>query len=343
MKTKRNVLSTLGLVLSLLALLLPVPGLAAGAGPEGAAAVTASTYYDSGWHNVAPGLPCLTLTHGLGGNPLDYAVELEFLDTNDGLGINRFGYGGLDLPGPPPPPPGRYGGHWEKLTASTIDLCRGDDDMAADRMRVRVWLPPTTPDYASPWTPINPGQTISFPHNLGVNRDDLSVGLWFRGTARGIHHRGFGGLAISALQELHGAHWHHLTENGVQVTRHPADTNVEEVRVVVVQGDPPHYDSGWQNVVQAPIPNLFTHNLNWNPNQLLVRGECWSPTAGIHQWLAGGSVHWTEGAQGTHIQNLTNNSVQLFRWPNDTVCPKARIRIWRRAIRLYLPLVQRNA
>ena len=266
----------MGLVLALLALLLPVPASSAATGPGGTVAITANTYYDSGWQTVAPGLPCLTVTHGLGGDPLDYAVELEFLDTNDGLGINRFGYGGLDIPGPPPPPAGKYGGHWEKLTATTIDLCRGDDDLAADRMRVRVWIPPTTPDYASPWTPISPGQTISFPHNLGVNRDDLSVGLWFRDPARGIHQRGFGGVAISALQELHGAHWHHLTKNGVQVTRHPDDTDVEEVRVVVVQGDPPHYDSGWQDLTQAPIPNLFNHNLNWSLNSRFNRCFNWS-------------------------------------------------------------------
>lgn len=169
-------------------------------------------------------------------------------------------------------------------------------------------------------------------------------------TSLGIHNVGYGGLAVDGLTELWGAHWDNLTTNTVQVFRHPHDPHVEQVRVVVIEADPAHYDSlaalgGWQSLAHGTT--VFTHNLNWNPDLLLVRRECYSPTVsgrgGIHHWLAGGNHHWIGGWKGANLQNLTRNTVEVYRQPNDDICPEYRMRVWKRTPHIYLPLVVRGS
>ncbi len=81
---------------------------------------------------------------------------------------------------------------------------------------------------------------------------------------------------------------------------------------------------------------------------MLVRGECYSSTVGgpgIHQLFAGGSVkNWPPrgGAKGVNIQRLTANTVEAYRWPDDDVCPQVRVRIWKRSVQVYLPLILNN-
>jgi len=293
--------------------------------------------WSSPWDPINQG-ETITFNHNLDGDPDDYAVELLFLDTDDGLGINRRNYGGLESNG------NWYGAHWQNLTANTVQVYRQADDNAADRVRIRVWDPLATPDYDSGWRDITPGETITLSHNVGITATDLTVGLWFSGTNRGIHHFAYGGLAVDGPQHMLGAHWHNLTDNMVQVSRHSHDTDIEQVRVTVVHGDPPDYDSledleGWQNI--APGTEFtFTHGLNWDPNLLLVRGECYSPTVGgISQWFAGGNRDWFIGWQGTNLQELTGNTVVVARRLHDQICPQVRVRIWGRGYGIYLPLV----
>jgi hypothetical protein len=267
-------------------------------------------------------------------------VELLFRDTDvGGIGINRRNYGGLEVNG------SWHGAYWQELTANTVKVCRNSDDTVADRINIRVWITPTSPDgYDSGWTSINPGQTITFPHNRGITATDLTVGLWFRSTIRGIHHFGYGGLAVDVPQKMLGAHWHDLTDNAVQVTRHPDDTDIEQVRVIVVHGDPPAYDSlvdfgVWKGIAPGSA-FTFAHNLNWDADMLLVRGECYDPVAGdISQWFAGGNHDWFTGWQGSNLQNLTRNTVEVYRQANDQVCPQVRVRIWKRTFKVYLPIV----
>jgi len=310
------------------------------AGPDpGLADVSVSAAAWDNWVTVPTGT-CRLFSHGLGGNPEDYIVEMWFLDTDGDLGLNRRYYGRLEDNG------NWYGAHWQDLTGSTVRVCRGQQDNVADRIHLRISIAPTSPDYDSSWTNIGPGQTATFTHGLSITATDLTVNLWFSGTVRGIHHLGYGGLAIDTLQRMEGAHWHDLTDTTVQVTRHPSDTNINQVRVIVVHGDTPAYDSlvdlgDWQDVSRGAI-YTFTHSLSWDPNLLLVRGECYSTTGGIHQWLAGGNHDWFIGWQGANIQNLTSNTVQIYRQPNDDVCPQARLRIWRRRALIYLPLVVNN-
>jgi hypothetical protein len=306
--------------------------------PKDATALQSNSGWGSGWATIATDT-CRVFDHNLGTDPDRYAVELLFRDTDvGGIGINRRNYGGLEVNG------SWQGAHWQELTANTVKVCRNSDDTVADRINIRVWITPTSPDYDSRWTSINPGQTITFTHNLGITATDLTVGLWFRSTVLGIHHFGYGGLAVDGPQKMLGAHWHNLTDNTVQVTRHPDDTDIEEVRVIVVYGDPPDYDSlvafgGWKSIAQGSA-FTFTHNLHWDADMLLVRGECYDPViGGINQWFAGGSHDWFIGWQGSNLQNLTRNTVEVFRQANDDVCPQVRVRIWKREFKVYLPLV----
>ncbi len=319
--------------------------------PDLSGASISAASWSSGWQPINQG-QTLTFNHNLGGDPDDYAVELWFQDTDaGGRGINRHGYGGVEANGT------WFGAYWEDLTSTTIDVYRHANDLMADQVLVRVWVVPTAPDWDSGWQNINQGQTVTFNHSLGIANTDLTVGLWFSGTTRGIHNYGYGGLAVDPdppthTGQLRGAHWQNLTTNTVQVIRHPDDIDVEQVRVVVVHGDRPHYDSlvalgGWQDIEQDNTLQ-FAHNLNWNPSMMLVRGECYSSTVGgpgIHQLLAGGSVkNWPPrgGAKGANIQRLTANTVEAYRWPNDDVCPQVRVRIWKRGSQIYLPIVLKD-
>jgi hypothetical protein len=307
-------------------------------------AASDATTWSSGWITITAG-ECQTLTHNVvADDPDDLAVEMWFLDRDGDLGINRRYYGGLEDGGD------WYGVYWQKLMTNTIGVCRGQQDDVADQIRIRVWVPPDNPDADSGWLDIAQNQTITFHHNLNITDTDLTVGLWFSGTEKGIHNYGYGGLADDIAEEMHGAHWHHLTNNTIRVTRHVSDSNIEQVRVLVVHGASPDYDSledpsggGWQNIARGTT-FTFTHNLKWNPNMLLARGECYSSTVGIHHWFAGGNHDWLNGGQwqGTNLQKLTRNTVQVYRQPDDDVCPQVRVRVWRRSLQVYLPVVLSN-
>ena len=297
--------------------------------PPGGAA-----YWTSGWVSINQS-QTLTLNHNLGGNPDDYAVDLWFNDTDDGLGINRRNYGGLEWAN------NWYGARWQRLTTNTIEVYRYPDDNVADQVRVTVWIPaPVSDKWDSGWVNINQGETFPFNHNLNITADDLTVGLYFKSAALGIHQAGFGGLSIDAPLAQRGAYWHNLTNNAVQVTRMPDDSYIDQVRVIVQRSVMPHYDSGWQDIAAGSTFD-FNHNLNWNPDMLIVRGECNDPTFGfgINARYAGGDHNG--GWRGMNLQNLTANIVTAARRVNDPYCAQARVRIWKRTASLYLPLVLR--
>lgn len=295
----------------------------------------AAVNWSSGWVAINRG-QTLTFTHNLGGDPNSYAVELWFRDTNDGYGINRRNYGGLETGG------NWLGAHWQRLTANTVQVYRQPNDNAADQVRIRVWIPADAPDYDSGWVNINQAQTLTITHNLAAAPDDLSVTLWFSGAVRGIHHYAYGSMIVDAPPAILGAFWHNLANNTVQVTRQGNDTDVEQVRVVVSRSDPPSYDSGWRNVPRGLF--TFTHNLNQDPSTLLVRGECYTSTLGIHQRYAGGDHSMIMGWQGANVQNLTANTIVAARRANDIHCPQMRMRIWAVVSNtIYLPTVVNNA
>ena len=294
--------------------------------------------WSSAWVPITGG-HAITFEHNLGQDPEDCAVELLFLDTDGGLGINRRNYGGLEVGGH------WFGAHWQDLTANTIQVYRQPHDDAADMVRIRVWVPPATPGYASEWMGIGQNQAITIEHNVGITPTDLVVGLWFSGTDRGIHHFAYGGLAVDGPQRMLGAHWQNLTTNTIQVYRHPHDTDVEQVHVIVNHGADPDYDSGWQDIPLGST-TAFTHGLSWDPNMLLARGECYDPSGlrGIHQLFDGGNHSWFGGGrfQGVSLETLTSDTVAATRANGDDFCPQIRIRIWKRSMQLYLPIALRS-
>jgi len=177
---------------------------------------------------------------------------------------------------------------------------------------------------------------------VGVAPTDLTVGLWFSGTNRGIHQYGYGGLDVDSPYQSFGALWRNLTTYTLTIERGAKDTDVEQVHVVVVHGDPPHYDSGWQGIAAGSELTL-THNLAWNPTMLLVRGECYDASGfGINQMFSGGN-HDSSGFMGMHFERLTGFTVVAVRRANDDYCDQVRVRIWKRAGYVYLPAVLRSS
>jgi hypothetical protein len=182
---------------------------------------------------------------------------------------------------------------------------------------------------------------------------DLSVSLWFSGTDMGIHQYTYGGLEDSTDgSKIHGGAWFNLTDTSVDVTRWHDDEYVEQVRVIVSQTEKPDFDSyvangGWTDLVRGD-PVTFTHDLSWPMWLLAVRAECKSDGIGIHHQNAGG-VHygfglWWNGAFARYefmrlnMRNLTSDSVQVERELHDGACPQARVRVWKRGARVFLPI-----
>jgi hypothetical protein len=334
--------------LALAGLVLMAGTAAAGTAPpevwRAGAPATASRQWTSGWTEV-PTSTLRVFNHNLGGDPDAYAVEMWFRDTDGGLGINRCNYGGVEMGDH------RAGAFWRDLTANQISVYRERNDRVADSVRVRIWIPDPKPeDYQGDWTAIDPGETLTITHDVELPATELSVGLWFSGT-RGRHHSGYGGLTAEDPTYDQGLFWHHLTDTTVQVTRLADDIHAEAIRVAVVHPEPPAYDSlqapgGWRTIEPGTV-SVFSHGLHWNPNLLMVRAECRAPAGeaygGLHHHFAGGNHDPSSGWQGVHIQNLTADTVAVARRQDDQVCPEVRVRVWRRAARVYLPLTMRGS
>ncbi len=322
------------LIAPLLLLIGAHPGLSA---PAAAAAahpnLAAATFWSSGWTAINQDQN-LIFNHNLNVPPEQLAVELWFRDTAaGGLDIHRANYGGIEIANPTSI---RQGAFWRNLTANTILVRRLPDDELVDQVNVRVWVAPT-PDYDSGWQTIDPDAAHFFRHNLNVTATELTVGLWFRHPLLGIHQYAYGGLTDGAEEQ--GAYWHSLDDDSVAVYRRPDDIWVEQVRVVVTQGDTPAYDSlvalgDWQTIAPGTT-HTFNHNLNENPDLLIVRSECLQDESGvtsIHQMWAGGDERAGGQFHGAYLQRLTANTVQFVRRADDVSCDQARVIIYARAV-----------
>ncbi|RLC74064.1 MAG: hypothetical protein DRI61_17310, partial [Chloroflexi bacterium] len=220
-------------------------------------------------------------------------------------------------------------------------VLRYRDDTAADRIRVRIWIPTDTPDYCSGWTPIAQSQMITFTHNLGGDVDDYVVGLQFRNAVQGVNQRAYGGLEIGG--HYYGAYWQNLTTTALSVFRHSDDAFADEVRVCVSRPDPPDFDSGWVDVAPGETRTI-THNLGGNPNLYLIRAASRDTAldgVGINHRGAGG-VNDSGTRSGGKWQNLNATTIDIFRRPEDTFADQARASIWLREHRIYLPIVTNN-
>jgi hypothetical protein len=305
------------------------------------------TVWSSGWVDITPGAS-LELTHNLGGDVDDHAVQVWFRGTDaGGYGVNNRAYGSLEDNGV------WSGVFWRTLTDSTISVGRQPADTVAEQVRVWIWTSESSLEYCTAWAAIVEGTTVTVNHNLGGDVDDYVVKLWFRNPASpvGIHQIYYGGA--EGADDLYGAYWHGLDATQVQVTRYIDDIEAEEFRLCVSVADPPDWDSTW--VAIDPDETLtLNHNLGGSINRYIVRTEFKSlPQNGaseapmaIHQFAYGGDASnvLAKDAQylGANWQNLTNQTIDVYRWADDPYADQVRVRIWLRRMSVYLPVVFKN-
>jgi hypothetical protein len=303
--------------------------------PAGGNGSMAQPGWGSGWVPLTLNNP-VTLTHGLGGDLLQYSVQFWFRDTDGDYGINTRAYGGLESEGR------YYGALWRKLTNADVQVSRYSGDIYADEVRIWIWFPEEAPGYCSAWTPIVAGGSQTFTHNLGGDPLDYVVGLWFKGPAAyGINQQAFGGMEDNGNHR--GAWWHSLTGGAVTVDRAANDLVAGEVRLCITAADPPRYDSGWVDLSAGETKTL-THNLGGRLDRYVVRMEFkdTDPSGlGIHLRDVGGNADGALWA-GAAWQNLTNSSLEVYRYPDDARADQVRVRIWRRTTSVYLPFIVRN-
>ena len=101
---------------------------------EAARAPLAAPDFDSDWVDVQAG-SAVTITHGLGGDPGDYVVDMTFRDQYWGSGVHQNTYGGDMRPGDV-----GKGMYWEDLTATSIRVVRMSADVRCQQVRVRIWV-----------------------------------------------------------------------------------------------------------------------------------------------------------------------------------------------------------
>ncbi len=185
--------------------------------------------YDSGWRAIGQN-EALTLQHNLGGSPDDYVVVLDFKDS-DLKGINQFWYGGdllYEASGLV-----RRGAYWYGLDEEYIYVHRGDKDVDADEVRVRIWRNPGA-DYQSDWYDV---PTCSdFRHGLGQPPGAMVVNLQFRDGSGLLHHFGYGRDLYKpdgSTLWIIGAYWTRFTSSSIRVCRGKDDSAIQAARVRV--------------------------------------------------------------------------------------------------------------
>ena len=303
--------------------------------------------WSSGWVDLAPG-ESKTLTHNVGGDIEDYALQMWFRDTDTGgYGVNNRAYGSDEDNGV------WLGAFWRSLTDTTIAVARQPADVMAEQVRVWLWpMEYTSPPYCTAWAAVGQGSTVTVVHNLGGNPDDYVVKLWFRHPAfpTGVHQIYYGGAEGGG--ESLGAYWHGLDATQIQVSRLYADIEAEEFLLCVGLTDPPAWDSGWVSMDPGQAL-VLDHNLGVSILRYVVRmefkqvskeGAPEAPMA-IHQFGYGGlasNVLNDATYLGANWQNLTNQSITLYRWADDQYADQVRVRIWLRHLSTYLPIVFKN-
>jgi len=182
--------------------------------------------------------------------------------------------------------------------------------------------------WSSGWVDIAPGETKVFAHALGGDPALYAVRLWFKDSrprGLGIHERGFGGMEIGG--KYHGVYWRSLTDNSITVVRMQDDETASQVYLRIWIPDPPEYDSGWQNIASNQsitlAPNL-TGDLDDYTVGMKFRSTSSQNDPGIHIWAFGGMDinHLKKGAAWHH---LTNNSIQVLRFPHDVDAEQVRL------------------
>ncbi|MCD6555133.1 MAG: hypothetical protein J7M16_14135 [Anaerolineae bacterium] len=305
--------------------------------------------YDSGWVSLTAGAAATTLTHGIGGNPDDYIVDMQY--KSPGSGVNQRYYGGNDFGASPPTGMNandRVGAYWRSLTASSITVYRRPEDIYAPQVRIRIWnfWTPPRPDYDSGWVTVAQNGAKTLNHNLGGSVDDYLVDMQYKSSGSGINLRYYGGTDFGATSfggtredDRVGAYWRTLTSSSITVYRRPEDVYAPQVRVRIWRMPKPDYDSGWISLTAGAAATTLSHNLGGNANNYLVDMQYKNTGNGINQRYYGGADfgsyppggHSANDRVGAYWRTLTSSSITVYRRPEDTYAPQVRVRIWRMA------------
>jgi len=87
--------------------------------------------FDSGWRAVPQGI-FMDFEHNLGGNVDNYVVDMQMKHSGS-AGINNLNIGTDDGAG-------WFGAFWRNLTTTSITVYRESDDVAAEQIRIRIWV-----------------------------------------------------------------------------------------------------------------------------------------------------------------------------------------------------------
>jgi len=154
-KLKLTFLSITMVVALLFAALLPTnPTLATEPDPDQSKIGNLKSKIDemwtSGWVDIATS-ESIEFTHNMGGDIEDYAIQLWFRDTDaGGYGVNNRAYGGDEDNGV------WLGAFWRSLDNATISVARQPADVMADQVRVWIWPSEADLEYCTNWSPIAP-------------------------------------------------------------------------------------------------------------------------------------------------------------------------------------------
>jgi hypothetical protein len=296
-------------------------------------------FFNSGWLDIAPG-EVITIEHNYGGDPDLYAVDVWFRDVDVGLGINHKAFGGMAF--------GEmyWGLAWQRLTASSIELYRFANDVFADQVLVRIWVPDPAPLWDSGWIDINPGDVMTLTHGLGGDINDYTVAMRFKDACPegvGVNLHAAGGLEDMGLR--YGAAWQALTPTTIQALRFRDDVFADQVRLQIYDPNPPTYNSEWQPIEPGEDLTLM-HNLGGNRMTYIVRvfARDVQPDGHGPNTLYGGGFEATGRFFGSNWQELTNTSITIHRERDDDMAHSAdEVRVWIYAPRyIYLPTVMNN-
>lgn len=310
--------------------------------PQATYAFSGGPYYDSGW--VSLGLDqARTLQHNLGGVVDSYLVNMEY--RNSGAeGINIRYYGGADFGASPSVghlANDRIGAYWRSLTTSSITVYRRPEDTYAEEVRIRIWVD-STPNYDSGWVSLAVDTTSTLTMPLTGDPDDYVVDMQYQSASSGINQRYMGGadfgsnVTVGSPDDRVGAYWRTLTSNSIVVYRRPEDTYAEKVRVRVWIRPRPTYDSGWVSISQNQVLTLL-HHIGGNSDDYLVdmqfRAADVNGTNGrAYGGMDVGSKPSTGQVEndrvGAYWRSLTNNSIAIYRRPEDMYAAQVRIRIF---------------
>ncbi len=305
--------------------------------------------YDSGWVSINQN-QAIELLHNINGDPDHYIVDMQY--RNSGSGVNLRYYGGMDFGDQPPlgmSEDDRVGAYWRSLTANSITVYRRPEDIYASEVRIRIWhyWQPTPPDYDSGWVQIAVGSSAkTLLHHLGGNAEDYFADLTYKARdINGINLRYYGGADFGdnpaprhASDDRVGAYWRTLTNNAITIFRRAEDSYAPSVRVRIWKMPKPDYNSGWISINQGEA-KILSHQLSGSVYDYLVDLQFWSASSGINQRYYGGVDFGNQPPPptnendrvGAYWRSLSNDSITIYRRPNDIYATKVRVRIWRMA------------